>query len=255
MRILITTLFLAFVTTAFGQDLIIRTNGDTIKGYISEVQKDGIRYRKSDDRSQPVYTVDKVLVKKVVYESGEVEVFEATKEDKQKQEYNFNHRLSWVYTDVFIARFMVAYEYITPKGYLGIRVPICVGSTLSNFSGSGAGLTYVSGLDLNIYPTTARGPVKYFFGPQVRVGYSPNDLFENRESIFTSVTFNNGLSVNIIPELNISLYLGLGFKYSHYKDYYYYYDPQSQQYVKENYNATYPHATFGMSVGYNFGKK
>lgn len=256
MRILITTIFLAFITSAaLGQDLIIRTNGDTIKGYITEVQKNDIRYRKSDDRTQPVYTIKNTLVDKVVFESGEVQSFEKTKDELAAQNYDFRHRIAWVYTDVFIARFMLSYEYVTKKGYLGFRVPVCVGSTLSNFSGNGAGLTYLTGLDINIYPTTARGQVKYFFGPQIRVGYSPNDLFEGAESIFTSVTFNNGISVNVIPELNISAYLGLGVKYAHYPDYLYYYNPNTQEYVHESYNAAYPHAVFGMSVGYNFGGK
>jgi hypothetical protein len=259
MRIILTTLFLAFLSPVFGQDLIVRTNGDTIKSYISEVGKDEIRYRKVDDRKEPVYTIKKTLVDKVVYENGEVDNFELTKKDKEAATYDFKHRVSWVYTDVFIARFSVAYEYVTPKGYIGIRVPLSIGvSPFSNVNGTGAsangpGLTYLSGVDLHIYPTTARGDVKYFFGPQIRVGHSSSDLWEGLRNTFGTVTFVNGLSVNIIPQLNMSAYLGIGVKYSHYPKYENYYDPNTGSYVTNSYNAIYPHATFGMTVGYNFG--
>ncbi|UPT66664.1 MAG: hypothetical protein M0D57_19830 [Sphingobacteriales bacterium JAD_PAG50586_3] len=169
MRIILTTLLLAFLTPMFGQDLIIRTNGDTVKSYISEVGKDEIRYRKADDRSQPVYTIKKTLVDKIVYENGEVDAFEATKKDKEALEYNFRHRISWVYTDVFIARFGVAYEYITKSGYIGLRVPVAIGASpflgsSNNGPSTGLGVTYLSGLDLCIYPTTARAQLSTFLG-------------------------------------------------------------------------------------------
>jgi hypothetical protein len=53
----------------------------------------------------------------------------------------------------------------------------------------------------------------------------------------------------------MSAYLGVGVKYTHYPKYSNYYDPNSGGYVTKAYNAIYPHATFGMTVGYNFGGK
>lgn len=259
MRIILTTLLFAFLTPVFGQDLIVRSNGDTIKSYVSEVGKDEIRYRKVDDRTQPVYIIKKSLVTKVVYENGEVDTFEPTKQDKSAANFPFRHRMSWVYTDVFIARFSIAYEYVTKRGYIGLRVPMSIGVSpffgSSNGNVNGPGLTYLSGLDLCIYPTTARGEVKYFFGPQFRVGHSTSDLWEGEANTFGVVTFANGISVNIIPELNMSAYLGVGVKYVHYPNYTNYYDPNIGGYVTGSMNAVYPHATFGMTVGYNFGGK
>jgi hypothetical protein len=89
----------------------------------------------------------------------------------------------------------------------------------------------------------------------MRVGHSSGDLFEGIKNTFGVLTFANGISVNIIPQLNMSAYLGVGVKYTHYPKYSNYYDPNSGGYVTKAYNAIYPHATFGMTVGYNFGGK
>jgi hypothetical protein len=252
MRIIITTIFLAFMTTAYGQDLIVRTNGDTIKGYISLIDKGEIKYRRSDDRSQPIYTIKQDLVSKVVYETGEVDNFEVAPGEKKKLVYDFRHRVQWVYTDVFIARFSMGYEYLNKSGYLGLRVPLSVGLSPGSLYDV-PGLTAVTGLDLNIYPTTARGAVKYFFGPQIRGGYSASDIFEGEENTFVSLTFGNGISANVIPELNISAYVGVGAKVTRYPNYFNYYNPQVGP-VEGSYTAVYPHMVFGMTVGYNFGR-
>src|SRR5688572_19651226 len=129
MRIYTTILFIAIFGFAKAQDQIVRTNGDTIKGYISIVQDDEIKYRKTDDRSAPVFTIKKSLVKQVVYENGEVDDF-AKKAGDEEDEYNYRNRVSFVYTDVFIARMMFAYEHIFPNGYIGLRVPVAAGFSL-----------------------------------------------------------------------------------------------------------------------------
>ena len=249
-----TAIVLIFITSnVFAQDKIIRTNGDTITGYISEVQKEEIRYRKVDDRSEPVYTIKKTLVDRVVYESGEVEKIELPKEALAADRYNFRHRIQWVYTDVFIARLHFAYEYLNKSGRLGIRVPVGVGVTPAFNSGL-FGLSAISGVDLNIYPTTARGLAKYYFGPMFRVGYTEADLIQGEENVYFSLLFGNGVSVNVLPELNISAYLGLGIKYTQYLNNFYYYDNMGNPYY-DNRGVIYPHAVFGLSVGYNFIRK
>lgn len=247
-----TAIILIFITcNLFGQDKIIRTNGDTITGYITEVQKDEIRYRKVDDRAEPVYTIKKTLVDRIVYESGEVQKMEIPKDALVADKYNFRHRIQWVYTDVFIARIHFAYEYLNQSGRLGIRVPIGVGVVPSYSSGL-FGVSAISGVDLNIYPTTARGMVKYFFGPMLRVGYSQGGIIQSGENMYAALLFANGVSVNVLPQLNLSAYLGLGAKFIHYFNYDNFYDYPSNGYSK---NVVYPHAVFGLALGYNFIRK
>lgn len=254
MRFKITIILIFIAAKMFGQDKIIRTNGDTITGYISIVEKEDIKYRKVDDRSQPIYTIKKTLVDRIVYENGDVEKMEVTQEMVKAEEYNFRHRISWVYTDVFIARMTFAYEYLNKSGSIGLRVPFGAGITLVNYNNNAPGMQFVTGLDLNIYPTTARGLVKYYFGPMTRVGYTSGDLFEGRESLYYSFMFGNGVSVNIIPQLNMSAYMGVGVKFAHYYDGYYYYDNNGQMLYQSGHNTVYPNMVFGLSFGYNFGK-
>lgn len=259
MRLTIITFLLFIATNLFGQDKIIRTNGDTITGYISVIEDDEVKYRRADDRSQPVYTIKKSLVDRVVYENGEVEKFTLTPAQEAAERYNFRHRISWVYTDVFVARMQFAYEYLNKSGSIGIRVPFGAGLNLFNYSGGptggeGLGLNVVSGVDLNVYPTTARGMVKYYFGPMVRVGYNKGDIFEGRENVYGAIMFGNGVSVNITKELNMSAYLGVGVKMARYINQIAYYDMNSEPVYTNGYNRVYPHMVFGLTFGYNFGK-
>lgn len=255
MRITIAIVLILVTAKLFGQDRIIRTNGDTITGYISIVEKEEIKYRKVDDRSQPVYSIKKTLVDRIVYENGEVEKMEVPAEVRQAENYNMRHRLSWVYTDVFIARLMVSYEYLNKSGSVGLRVPLAVGVPLQMIGGGETGINAVGGLDVNIYPTTARGLAKYYFGPMMRVGYSTSDFWNDQENMYYSLMFGNGVSINVTHRLNMSAYMGVGVKYTRYFDPIYYYYDYTGEPSSEKYSAIYPNVVFGFSVGYNFIKK
>ena len=86
----ITTLFL-IISSLKAQDLIVKTDGTIIKGKISEISDEAIKYKKADNLDGPVYSVSKSSVSAINYENGTVEKFEApaqaAKEKNEDEEY------------------------------------------------------------------------------------------------------------------------------------------------------------------------
>lgn len=164
------------------------------------------------------------------------------KKDIPGATYNFRHRVSWVATDVFALRLLFAYEHLNESGTIGIRIPVGVGISTNIFDWESPGLTAITGAELNLYPTTARGPVKYYYGPMLRVGYAHADIHRGDESAFFVLGFNNGVAFSLKDNFFLSLYAGPAIKYA------YYFNPDSSP---EPYGRLYPHFIFGLSVGLN----
>ena len=61
--------------TAFGQDLITTTEGQTIKAKVLEVGLDEIKYKKHENLEGPTYTMVKSKVLVIYYENGTTELF------------------------------------------------------------------------------------------------------------------------------------------------------------------------------------
>lgn len=69
--------FIAFTSkvTSFSQDLILKKNGDEIKSKVVEVLKTEIKYKKHENLSGPIYSIDLSEVFMVRYENGSKDVF------------------------------------------------------------------------------------------------------------------------------------------------------------------------------------
>jgi hypothetical protein len=61
--------------TAFGQDLITTTEGQTIKAKVLEIGLDEIKYKKHENLEGPTYTMVKSKVLVIYYENGTTELF------------------------------------------------------------------------------------------------------------------------------------------------------------------------------------
>ncbi|MDA1112343.1 MAG: hypothetical protein O3A86_07475 [Bacteroidetes bacterium] len=61
--------------TAFGQDLITTTEGQTIKAKVLEIGLDEIKYKKYENLEGPTYTMVKSKVLVIYYENGTTELF------------------------------------------------------------------------------------------------------------------------------------------------------------------------------------
>jgi hypothetical protein len=73
---LVLTLFIFSGLYAYGQDIIVKKNGDEIKSKVEQVLDTEIKYRKADNLSGPVYSVKKAEVFMIKYENGTKDVFE-----------------------------------------------------------------------------------------------------------------------------------------------------------------------------------
>ncbi len=61
------------------RDIIVLQNGDIINGFVTEVLTNEIKYKKASNPDGPVYTVEKKEILSIMYENGEIEKFEPTK--------------------------------------------------------------------------------------------------------------------------------------------------------------------------------
>lgn len=73
---------LFFISTAYSQDVITKSNGDEINAKIIEVTQTEIKYKKFDHLDGPIYTLSLSEVFMVKYENGTKEIF--SQDDKSK---------------------------------------------------------------------------------------------------------------------------------------------------------------------------
>ena len=159
--------------------------------------------------------------------------------------------------DIIFESAAVSYEYIFPKGKIGIRVPISIGFVLQN--GNAIDDLYhhdfLSGIDLNFYPN-GQGKIRYFAGPSFQIWRSQQYCYtepipspSGTGTYFNAapclVTYyagliNNGVVFQPAKHFNISVHLGIGLQYDKY--------PLAYSYDTD----ISPHASFGINMGYKF---
>jgi hypothetical protein len=59
----------------YSQDIIIKTNGETVNCFVEEITQTDIRYRKGENLRGPYYRININEVHRIVYENGKVEEF------------------------------------------------------------------------------------------------------------------------------------------------------------------------------------
>ena len=84
-RLLSLLTFFAFVIS-YSQDKIVMNSGEVLYGKVEEVSVTEIKYKKQDNLTGPVYTVNKTDVYSIHYENGTKDVF-AAKEEKKNDDY------------------------------------------------------------------------------------------------------------------------------------------------------------------------
>ena len=68
--------YLLVVCFAFGQDIILKRNGDEISAKVIEVSATEVKFKRPEFLSGPTVVIEKALVFSIKYESGKKEVFE-----------------------------------------------------------------------------------------------------------------------------------------------------------------------------------
>jgi len=62
--------FLLVAQLCHGQDIIVRTNNDTLRAYIIDIKKNIIKFIFTEDVDAPIYQLHKSLVKLILFEDG-----------------------------------------------------------------------------------------------------------------------------------------------------------------------------------------
>lgn len=78
MKLFISIVIVFSSTCLFAQDIIVFRNGEEIEARVEEVAEKTIKYRKYDNLSGPLYTVNKSEVFMIRYENGDRDVFKET---------------------------------------------------------------------------------------------------------------------------------------------------------------------------------
>jgi hypothetical protein len=69
-KLLVFGIFCFLSSRGFSQDLIVRTNNDTIKAKVIEITVDKIKFRYNAKQHGPVLEIAKNLIKEIIYEDG-----------------------------------------------------------------------------------------------------------------------------------------------------------------------------------------
>jgi hypothetical protein len=89
--------------STYAQDVIVTKNAEKISAQVTEIDVDVVRYKKFDNQEGPTYTVKKTEIATIIYQNGQVEVFEQ-QQQQQQQPYtkpqtseNINNNPDYVY--------------------------------------------------------------------------------------------------------------------------------------------------------------
>ncbi|MBK9284287.1 MAG: hypothetical protein IPM51_08175 [Sphingobacteriaceae bacterium] len=85
-KLLLLTLCLVFNFYLNAQDIIVKSDGSIIKGKITEVGEETIKYKKADNPDGPTYSVSKSNLSSINYENGDVEKFTSSEKKASSKE-------------------------------------------------------------------------------------------------------------------------------------------------------------------------
>lgn len=80
---LVLTLFINFLTA---QDLLVKKDGSIIKGKVTEVGEESVKYKKADNPDGPTYSVSRSNLTAINYANGEVEKFAEAEKKKENED-------------------------------------------------------------------------------------------------------------------------------------------------------------------------
>lgn len=88
MRTFFTTILMLCSAIIMAQDVIITKDSERIDAKIEEVSNEQIKYRKKDNLSGPLFVMFTSEIQSVLYQNGEVQIFEPVKKKRQVQKSN-----------------------------------------------------------------------------------------------------------------------------------------------------------------------
>jgi len=237
----ILTLLILFCAAALNaQDVIYKKDNTKIEAKILEINQSEVRYKMFANPDGPLYIMYKSDVVKIVYPSGQVEIYnpEIKKEEPQivkddyvattskpKDDDSFNKDLTRNVVSVNLIQAMlgyasISYEWVERNGMFGIKIPVGY-SFGDEYAISLPNLfydqqsEYFGGLAFNIYPKRKKR-VSYVVGPYLQVGQLSYEAYQSytyktyHDGMYYAFYINNGMEVLLGRDLSFSFCGGPG---------------------------------------------
>lgn len=277
-----TTLFASILlllsTASFAQDKIFKKDGSVIEAKVLEVGVKTVSYKRLDNEDGPRYTVAKSALDRIEYENGSNDFFDPRSKEKHSPKVDKPK-----YGNNIIAFFPmlvnnggvglgVSYERLLGKNsFVSFYLPLSATFTSDYNSyyngnnvivnGDRTSYTYFAMPGIKIYPTGAKGKVRYGVGPAIALRYSNDAGYSqpyyspngsviynyNRQDYFTAgAVINNSLNISPTKRLYLGLELALGFAF------YENYNGNGYTYGFEPYDMDEPLVQLGFKIGYRF---
>ena len=240
-----TTLFvgilLMLTSVAFAQDKIFKKDGSVIEAKILEVGVRTVSYKRIDNQDGPKYTVAKSALDRIEFENGTNEFFDQRSKVRHSPKVD-----NTKYGNNIIAFFPMlinnggvglglSYERLLGKNtHISFYIPISATFDANNdyynsssviVNGDRNSYSYFAMPGIKIYPTGAKGKVRYGVGPAValRFGsqanynplYDPNGTitynYTQQNRFAAGAVINNSLNLSPTKRLYLGLELALGF--------------------------------------------
>lgn len=251
------------VLFAFGQDIITRTDGVTIKAQVVEIKPNQVNFRLFGQPDTLVYQISTQDVQALRMADGTTRTFNQPGGSAERKAFNYEtqtrrHILWYHPLDLVYASFTFGYEQLLPSGRIGIKIPVSLGlggSTGSNYYDDfRRNNRYGAGLELNIYPF-GQGRLNYYFGPAVNYrsyrfyyyNYTPGPtqpaLVKENAQLF-AIALKNGIYYQFSKSFSIAADIGLGIRFFNEPE------PPDDFYYPEN--RTRGYLPGGVQLGFRF---
>ena len=218
--LLLVLLLMSSSSILFGQDIIILKDGSELKGKVTEIGLNEIKYRKVENLEGPAYVLDKAEIFMILYENGKKDVFVETKQEEQEKDTLQKYSTEDGFLDVNTRRYTIAYfkndHLISRKEY----VSIIKGNPL-------ALRKYRSGRAMRIIGRIIGAPAAFIFGYQIGSLIGGGKGYNETAFIVSSLFFASGITLNLTGSSRVrksatlynsdlkkqtsQLYLGLGY--------------------------------------------
>jgi hypothetical protein len=276
--VLLTGIF--FTTLAYSQDVIIKRNGNQIKGKVVEVGTTEIKYKLPDNVDGPLYAVDKNSISKIIYENGRVENLVNDIKDPENYAGQLKRAIKFDFLGPLIGYSQFSYEqnkgvgksYEVSFGIIGLGKSSQLGyydSTMHNVKRKQFGLFASAGYKFNKWPDFLFGRTRFshimqgaYAKPVFYLGnYSENQIVykgsnynyvaERQNITFAALQIEFGKQWVFGDKFLMDIYWGLGYGFDNK-------NKQNYSYYEDNTSAfNYVNARIGKSPGFSttFGIK
>ncbi len=186
---LFSVLFLSLL--CFSQDEIFLRSGEKIEGKVLEVGTELIKYKSKTNPEGPVYSKKIYDILVISYANGTTEVYEVEKTSASSSKYRndtnieiSNHSVAFNFAPLLYQQLEIDYQYLFPKGIIGISFPItyALNPGFTRSSSSSLALLWSAGSDLKFF-TAGQKAASFYIGVGVGVGQTQSTRYRNEEII------------------------------------------------------------------------